>query len=464
MKKDDIEEIYSELESFSKAPPKELWDNIEERLHPKRKKRRVLFLWGSAAAVLVIFLGYMYINTLGTKGKPVYKISDIEHPKADDSINEPNKENTIIIENSDESAINHDSTVEKSSILKKSLNTIKSQQQLTGSNEILKEEERRSNLYEKNVNFKEENTKYNNSYSQNSIKEKDSKIDNKAIPDLQKKNKNLVGHEKEKLTASIDSISKVKDLTLLDKEKSLLANNENDRDSIKTNALASSKWSVEILGGLTNTNPSQSSIQSTDVNTISQNDFVYALKVGYSISDRLIIKSGIGKNILGQEINNVKYISSDVTNTENNPQSIVSNQNISILVSQAAINDISTTVEDINEGNIEQKLDYIQVPLEFSYSLLKGQKYNLSLGAGGNINFLTSNRFFLDNEYIGENLGVNPTIFGVTINSSISYELIKKTILFLEPSYNYFDKPISNNNQMFNNTQLRILFGIQYKF
>jgi len=28
MKKDDIKDIYGDLEAFSKEPPKELWDNI----------------------------------------------------------------------------------------------------------------------------------------------------------------------------------------------------------------------------------------------------------------------------------------------------------------------------------------------------------------------------------------------------------------------------------------------------
>jgi hypothetical protein len=466
MKKDNIEDLYGELESFSKAPPEELWDNIEARLHPKKKKRRVLFFWGSAAAVLVMFLGYVFSNSLVLNDKPINEISDIEQPKGVDSTNKSNVENIIIVEGLGEDDTNQDSLVEESSILKGPLNIIKSQQQLTESHQILNkvEEERKKSLYEKNRSIKEEGIKHNNSYSQNDSKEKDDRVNNKVIPDLNKKNKTITNFKKEKRTASVDSISKVKDVAQLDLPKALLAENENAADSTATDKVASLKWSVEVLGGLTNTNPSQSSIQETSVNTTPQNDFVYALKVGYALSDRLTVKSGVGKNILGQEISNIRYTSSDVTLASNNPQSITSNEAIMFFGSQEAVNDFSTTEVTINEGTLGQKLDYIQVPLEFSYSLFKAQKYSVSLGLGGNVNFLSDNSVFLDGAYIGENLGVSSTVFGATLNSNISFEVTKKMILFLEPSYNYFNKPIESNNQRFNNTQIKALFGLQYKF
>ncbi|WP_347925720.1 hypothetical protein [Pontimicrobium sp. SW4] len=453
MKKDRIEEVYGELEMFSKVPPKELWNEIETRLHPKKKKRRVLFLWGSAAAVLVMLLGYMAINLLEFNSKPIQKITDTELPENNDIINESNEKNTKIVKGVNIGDTNKDS-----------LNIVTSQQQLTDRNGVLeKKEERKNSFYKKSIKDKEQNPNYNESYSQNILKKKIDKVANEDISDLQSKNKNVTNYDKEKLIASNDSISKMKDASLLGSSENLVAKNENTSDSINTNALASSKWLVEILGGLSNT-VSKSSIQGTTVSTTSQENFVYAFKVGYSISDRLVVKSGIGKNILGQEINNIKYVSSDTSPLVGDYQSIVNNQTIIFLVSQEIVNDFSSHVGVISEGTFQQQFDYIQVPLEFSYNLINEQKYNVSLGVGGNLNFLTKNKTFLNNEQIGESLGVNHTIFGATLNSNISYKLAKEMILFLEPSYNYFDKPIdNNNNQIFNNTQLRVLFGLRYK-
>ena len=238
---------------------------------------------------------------------------------------------------------------------------------------------------------------------------------------------------------------------------------ENKNDSIITTKVAGLKWSVEVLGGLANT-ASESSIQNTSVNTTSQNNFVYTLKVGYALSDRLVVKSGIGKNVLGQEINNIIYTGIGASLSVGDSQNIVNNQNILFLVSEESINDVSSFVEFTNEGTLQQQFDYIQVPLEFSYNVLRAQKFDISLGIGGNVNFLTDNRTYLDDEEIGESVGANAKIYGATMNSNISYSLAKKTILFFEPSYNYFEKPIDNDNQAFKNTQLRVLLGLRYKF
>ena len=491
MKKDDIEDLYIELEGFSKAPPEELWENIEARLHPEKKRRSIIFFWGSAAAVLVLFLGYMFTNSIETNGNPINEISDIEQPVENDVLIESNKEATIIVEGVDDKNTIEDSSTEGSGVAKESLNNLSVQDQLKERNkksnilssqnqlanttkklerkvESYNEEKSKNVHYKKYSDDKNDNVKYNNKYSQNTIKEnviieEGDKVNNKDALDLKRKNKTLNDFKKEKIIASNDSIAKPIGGGMLDLSEALVAEAENVSDSTLISKGAGLKWSLEVLCGLANTS-SDSSIQNTTVNTASQNDFVYALKVGYALSDRLVVKSGIGKNVLGQEVSNIKYTGADTSLSVGDSQNIVSNPNITFLVSEESINDVSSFVGLTNEGSLQQQFDYVQVPLEFSYNLLRAQKFDLSLGLGGNVNFLTNNRAFLDNEEIGESLGANTTIFGATMNSNISYSLAKKTILFFEPSYNYFEKPINNNNQSFENTQLRVLFGLRYKF
>ncbi|WP_405571784.1 hypothetical protein [Winogradskyella sp. Asnod2-B02-A] len=480
MKKDDIENRYSELEAFSKAPPEELWDNIEARLHPKKKKRRVFFIWGSAAAILVMFIGYVFTNSLEHNGKPAIEVSDIEQPKNDSVIERLDESANKVVNGV--KAVNEDAFMEEGKVVKESLNHLSNQEEskdrskslntneyqndvVNNNTKLEQKEERKNGLYDKNGNHESEASNADN-YVQTVLKEsitdkQEGNANMKEVSDFIRKNKSVTNSSKEKLVVSVDSIAKVSDDVLLDLSEELVAENEND--SIITTKVAGLKWSVEVLGGLANT-ASESSIQNTAVNTTSQNDFVYTLKVGYAISDRFVVKSGIGKNVLGQEINNIKYTGVDTSLSAGDSQNIVSHPDILFLVSEESINDVSSFDEYTNEGVLQQQFDYIQVPLEFSYNVLRAQKFDLSLGIGGNVNFLTNNRAFLDNEDIGENLGANTTVFGATMNSSISYNLAKKTILFLEPSYNYFEKPIDNNNQTFENTQLRVLFGLRYKF
>jgi hypothetical protein len=467
MKKDRIEDVYGALGGFSKEPPKELWDKIEITLHPKKKKRRLFFLWGFAAAVLLVFVGYTIANAPGLNLKPVKGITDIENNKASDAISETEIETIKKVDETFNYNINEDFFSEKHITKEKLLNNVANQNQLSARSSLQNKEEVEKNSarpnIEKIINNKGEKSKYNRGYAQKSKEEKNDALIKKDIVIKLNENEITLNHEKEKLYVRNDSISKLTDNALVDLSEGLMAVYKAVSDSINPSAVNSLKWSVEVLGGLSNT-ASEASIQGASVNTTSQNDFVYTLKLGYSISDRLVLKSGIGKNVLGQEINNIRYASTDGSLLNTNFQNIVNNQSILFLVSQESINDFSTLAEVSNEGTLLQQFDYIQVPLEVSYTLLRAQKFDLSIGVGGHINFLTNNSAFLNNEQIGESLGVNATVFGATMNTNVSFELAKKTILFLEPSYNYFEKPIDNNNQTFSNNQLRVLFGLRYKF
>lgn len=53
MKKQNIEDIFSSIENFSSVPPTELWDNIEEKLHPRKKKKATIIWWALAASLLI---------------------------------------------------------------------------------------------------------------------------------------------------------------------------------------------------------------------------------------------------------------------------------------------------------------------------------------------------------------------------------------------------------------------------
>lgn len=485
MKKDDIEDLYSELEGFSKAPPEELWDNIEARLHPKKKKRRLLIFWGSAAAVLVLFIGYMFTNLFETDSNSINIISDIEQPIEFEEPSKSNQETIKNVESLNFNDSNEDSLNEQFSVVKESLNNEKFQKQLTEKNNKSKFNKNQNQLTETNDNleqFKDNITEelksvsevqngndinkiseYTNKYSKNTISENVIKVEDDEINnEIESKHKTLTEFKKEKIIVSNDSVNKANHTGLLDINKEVMAENDHTNDSILDTSKGL-KWSVEVLGGLANTS-SESSIQNTSINTASQNDFVYALKLGYALSDRLIVKSGIGKNVLGQKINNINYTSTSVSFSGGNALSIVDDPSILFSLTEISFNDVSSVEGFSEEGTLQQQFGYVQVPLEFSYNLLKAKKIDLSLGFGGNVNFLTNNRVFIDNERIGESLGVNSTIFGATMNSTISYSLAKKTILFLEPSYNYFEKPVDNSNQAFKNTQFRALFGLRYKF
>ncbi len=467
MKNDNIEDIYSELKTFSKEPPKELWDNIEARLHPKKKRRGILWFWGSAAAILLLLLGYVLTDSAIDDNQPIDKVSDIEHFEEDTNsgLDSNNTKSTdgIVTNETDKNDL-------KESIGNENIHLDKnvSQDQLSDRSHTTKQKNQEENVIidasNRSINDKQgkPESKLNEDYAQRLDEEVQRDRNDQEI--ITEKNKSIINTDpkKDAVVAAIDSISKVEEKPLTDLSETLLAENAREEDSLGNNVAEVSKWSFEVLGGLSNTT-SESTIQNTKVNTTPQNDFVYTFKVAYAISDRLVVKSGVGKNVLGQEIDNIRYASSGDEVFAETHQGIVSNESISFFASPELATDGSLSNDNFNEGNLQQRFDYIQIPLEVSYKLLANKRYNVSLGIGGNINFITANRAFLDDDEIGENLDANSTVLGAALNTNMSYELTEKWILFIEPSYNYFQKPIDNNNQSFSNSQLRFLFGLRFR-
>lgn len=462
MKKDNIEETYSKLESYTKIPPPELWDNIEARLHPKKKRRALFLIWGSAAAVLLVFVGYLISGNLGVSDNPKQNVVDtkfdIENPVLNDSILDRktlNGQEAIVLEDS----ITETQNSKINQVVDATLKSDDSKSETINGYPKEKHKSKNRLKIEESQNKKALNTIYAQA------REESSKGNTKVFPvlNLEKANEIISGSSSINAVVINDSIFKINKQTIQDDLLELIAENSVENDSIPTKENEFLKWSIEVAGGLTNT-ASESNIQGVSVNTSSQNDFVYNVKVGFALTDRLMVKSGIGRNILGQTLDNVNYINSDAVLINGGAPIFVNNESIVFLPIGDSVVDITpNSPSSINEGTLVQRLSYIQVPLELNYNLLSKNTINLSLGVGGNVNFLTENEALLNNTGIGENIGADKTIFGVTLNTNMSYKLSKNINLFLEPCYNYFEKALNNNSQNFKNTQLRVLFGLQYQ-
>jgi hypothetical protein len=471
MKKDDIEDIYGELKTYSKEPPKELWDNIEARLLPKKKRRGIFWFWGSAAAILIVFVGYMFTNS-AENNKPIKEISDVEHSMDTIEANSVESQPIKVVEELITNETTKDSFDAITNEAKNLLQQSTSKGQLVNSDFSDKHNKNKHTekliKQQKEGNFNKTTEKPNvvEDYAQNIAKDKSLKRNIKDAVNLKSDNKSIIDNVKETAIAVNDSISKAKADVELDIAKELMAENNNESDTLSVKAAHAAKWSVEVLGGLSNT-VSDASLQGASINTTAQNDFVYAFKVGYAVLDRLIVKTGIGKNSLGQEINNIAYASASVGlgnsfSTENS-LNIVNDESVLFFGSPEFADTLSSPDEITENGTLQQQLNYIQVPLEISYKIISKNRFGVALGFGGNVNFIAKNKAYLNDEEIGENLGVSSTVFGALINSNLSYNLTKKAILFVEPSYNYFQKPIDTKVQDFKNTQFRLLFGLQFK-
>ena len=118
--------------------------------------------------------------------------------------------------------------------------------------------------------------------------------------------------------------------------------------------------------------------------------------------------------------------------------------------------------DNVEKGNLDQSLKYLEVPLEVSYSIFNKNKTNISLNTGGFVGKLISNNMILNGSSIGENVNANDYVYGSLLSTTVQYRIYKKTNVFVEPAMNYYINPL--NEQSFNQFQWGLNFGLNVSF
>jgi hypothetical protein len=470
MKKDDIEKLFSSLEDFSKNPPDDLWKGIEEKLDAPKKKSGLAFWWPVAAS-LVVGLGllgtfYFHSNEVNLLiNVPVeHGNGVVNQSRSMDSIE---KENTIQkkktekeiqenrLTNSDSHDENKREEVEKVVSLSKVIQSNKNQV-VQSKKEAIAAVTKKNTPISVNRNENKMTTQKNG--SDNLMPKNEIVVENKA--------------KTEKPT----EIAKTKDnlIATEDKENALavIAKQKEQKEKI---AMVEDKWSLQVFAGV---NSSQNlKNQKSLGNTIeSQNGHSYGVKTNYKLNRRWAVSTGLKVSELGQQVANVSYVNSaqSLVNVAKVPLSapeekgaIATNSNYLFIPNTSNNKTQNSAVVSGNTnfyetGDLSQKVQYLEMPMEVSYSILNKGKARINMNTGGFIGKMISNQVLLDNNSIGKNSDVNEVIFGTVLSSTLQYELFKKTKVFVEPGMNYYTQPLQNQN--FNQFQLIFNFGLNVSF
>ena len=192
------------------------------------------------------------------------------------------------------------------------------------------------------------------------------------------------------------------------------------------------KWSIQVFAGVAS---SQNYNNKKALGNVvdSKQSKAYGVKTNYKLSNKWALGSGLKVSELGQSIADVSYLDTQnslgLTTTDffiQNPnvEHISSNTDY-LFVSNNARNVLNST--NFQNGSIDQRLKYIEMPLEVLYVILNKNKTNISLNTGGFVGKLISNGVFLNGKSIGENLGVNDFVYGSSLSSTVQYRLYKQT-------------------------------------
>ncbi|MBF7090374.1 hypothetical protein IUY40_02290 [Flavobacterium sp. ALJ2] len=504
MKKKKIEDIFSSIENFSSVPPPELWTMIEEKLD-EPKKKKVTAIWWSLAASLLIGLAItsgLYFNSNEDETLIKNKNVVLDNQKSNSKSNTtPSTINTttldsktpITVAESNNSATNKISTnnqespqtaiisvnkKEKSS-LKLNHGTISIAISSSKNNTTTTSSEYNSPKTGNSINKdKSEKIALNNNIQSASQNDTKSSLFNQnttgvtSILKIDPKEEIALNSSSDKdLISFNDSLNKVQIALELQQLENRLNNKEDKEEPKIEKDLLKEKWSVGLYAGVANSQ-SYGNKKTLGNDIESKQNTGYGVKTNYKLNKKWAISSGFKINELGQSVANVSYynkkqntLAAGITNDffASNPsvEYISTNKNY-VFSSDNSNQKVQSSGTSNLTGNIDQQLQYLEMPLEISYSILSTSKAAIMLNTGGFIGKLISNEIFLDGNSIGGNLDVNNFVYGSKLSSTLQYEVLKQTRLFVEPGLNYYINPLKT--QSFNQFQWGLNFGVNFGF
>lgn len=202
------------------------------------------------------------------------------------------------------------------------------------------------------------------------------------------------------------------------------------------------------------------------------NSLSYGVGVTYQINKKLAIKTGINNLSLDYDTQDVAYYTSykeqntAKTNIQRNEKSkyiVLENQkrtSVNLIENQVLIS-------GQNEGYLNQKMQYLELPVELSYSLIN-KKFGVALKGGFSTLILTENKISMVSESqqmeIGKATNLNNMHFSTNLGLGFSYNFIKNFQLNLEPMLKYQINAFTTNSGNFKPYIVGISTGLSYKF
>lgn len=460
--KKHIDRVFQErLKDFEVVPDKIVWNNIEEKL-TKKKKRRVIPIWfryGGAAAVLLLFsvIGFQFINKKENTIKPT-----IETPVVKENVNQKN-----------DTFKNTEEVVTKTTDTPKEINQ-NSQKEAYPSSTVKSSFPKIVNLSKNNVvvtsTVKKAKKELNQKalVAQNDTKtanEKDEKVTSnlpvKDNKDLQLTQETAIASNDKKITKE-DIVKAIQETA--NKEKELIAE-------------ATKKWSVGAsiapvqFNTLKNGSPINSSL--ADNPKSSNTSIAYGIKINYQVNDRLTIQSGINSVDLSYNTesvvakvysNELKFASNYIANEAN----IMSSNSISISNRSVASDVTASRSAAVQlEGNIDQNFSYVEVPFEAKYAFTK-TKLGVNLVGGISTYVLYKNNIILVNEEgkkaLGEASNLNNFNFSANVGVDFDYKVNKKIFINMSPMFKYQLNTFSKKAGGFRPYYFGVYTGLNFRF
>ena len=469
--KKNIDRLFQEqLRDFEATPDNQVWLNIEAELK-KDKKRRVIPLWlrysGIAAAFL---LGLFILNTNqmfnSKKENPIVLNSKNSSNKK--QINPQNGSKKVQIAGNSKENSKHKKEIIITNFSKPVVKDEKEIKPHNSSNALGVNKKNQNNadvfLPKDNLSINQPELKSDNNRTLNPEKNGVENSNSLAsTPNQTLEKKNLKENEESQKQPSINPESP-NELEEILKAKSA------QKKAVASNS--KNKWQItpNVAPVYLNANSGGSPIdeQLSDYEKKSDNSLSFGLGLRYAVNNKLAIRTGVNKVVLGYNTNNVLYSTGLTANNLKNIQ--YPSDNVVKLVDQANYSSSPTFEKEIqktNTGTLNQKMGYFELPMEVSYAVLD-KKFGINLIGGFSTLFLNENTISLvspqSNIELGQAKNLNQVHFSTNAGLGFKYQILKSFQINLEPMVKYQLNTFSNDSGDFKPLFIGLYSGISYGF
>lgn len=474
--KKNIDRLFQErFKDFEAEPNDQVWINIEAALKKKEKERKIIPFWmqfsGIAAAfILGLFtLNMIFKTNIETKNSIVLDSKTLDK-KSEPKESVPNKKENIPfqIKSSEQVVITNPKTVRNH------------EKEITTFAPSKTADDKKKNQNNTNVYFSKNNSPLKQTATGKSLHNYSPLIadKNKAQnPNLLENIKNQTQEKKvlqEKEESKIAVIASKKESTIMPESPNELEEILKNKTAEKQTVVLSNKnkWQIvpKVAAVYLNSNSGGSPIdpQFSENQKTADNSLSFGVGVNYAVSKKIALRTGINKLTLGYNTNNVVY-SSGLAN--NNLANINYSSNALIEIkNESALNTLITFekgLQKTNNGSLNQKMGYYEVPLELSYAVLD-KKFGINVIGGISTLFLNQNKISLvssdTNVKLGEAKNLNEIHFSTNVGLGFKYQLIKSFQINFEPMVKYQLNTYSKDSGDYKPVFIGLYSGIIYNF
>lgn len=506
--KKKIDKLFKEqFKDFEVSPSDAVWDRIESSLHEKKRKRRVIPIWwqlGGVAAILVLLLtignGIFNSSSVATPNESI--IVDVDTPESIDDATNTAEDNSSVVTNPSSSNSENDSneTLNPNPFLEDA-----------NADETAAYPKQKLVKGQRVVDLKTNDDNTNNPSATNGRAKpsEENRVNGYTSPtntvaqtftettpgteqtDAVKSKSQVNAANSETTVATVDEGRSSKSETYENEDLTTPLDNELLGENSIENAIAETntekekekeymnRWSISpnVAPVYFNTMGKGSSIGDDFVNNTKEGDInvSYGVAGSYAINDKIKIRAGINQVALGYNTDNVLVFNNggatavvpDGARLRNVSFDNNSNNTSILSVQSIRLASAPEIVSSQQMSSLDQRLGFLEIPLEMEYSLLNS-KLGLNLIGGFSTLLLNKNEVYsvLNGErtLLGEANNLNSTSFSANFGVGLNYEVSKKLQLNIEPTFKYQLNTFNNTSGDFRPYFLGVYSGISFKF